>query len=244
MKVVIPMAGRGSRFANVGVNTPKPLIPVLGQPMLAWALRSLEGLTLSEVFFIALKEHQEKFLIDQTLRAICPWPFQLILIDDVTEGQLCTVLAARQFIEGEDDLLISSSDTYVVSNLAESIEAKPAGCHGIISVAALPGDRWSFARVDKMGNVIEVAEKTRISDHASTGMYYFSKGSEFVEEAERMIKNQEKTRGEYYVIPLYQKLIALGYQIRISQETEVWDMGNPDALRSFEQHLASKNESK
>jgi dTDP-glucose pyrophosphorylase len=238
------MAGRGSRFANVGVNTPKPLISVLGQPMLAWALKSLEGLTLSEVFFIALKEHQEKFLIDQTLRAICPWPFQLILIDDVTEGQLCTVLAARQFIDGEDDLLISSSDTYVVSNLAESIEEKPAGCHGIISVAAIPGERWSFARVDKMGNVIEVAEKTRISDHASTGMYYFSKGSEFVEEAERMIKNQEKTRGEYYVIPLYQKLIALGYQIRISQETEVWDMGNPDALRSFEQHLASKNESK
>lgn len=237
MKVVIPMAGRGSRFADQGKSVPKPLIPVAGEPMISWALKSLESLSFSEIIFIALKQHNIDFSIDQTLSNICKWPHKTILIDHVTEGQLCTVLAAKKYLNTDEDFLISSSDTYVVSNLNRDIHKKSEDCHGIISVADLPGDRWSFARTDCEGNVVEVAEKIRISNHASTGLYYFSRGYEFVDEAEKLISNQEKTRGEYYVIPLYLKFIQRGYKIRLSLASEVWDMGNPEALDAFENHL-------
>jgi len=61
MKVIVPMAGRGSRFKNVGETTPKPLIPVLGKPMLYWALKSIDDLEYSQLIFIALKEHDVNF---------------------------------------------------------------------------------------------------------------------------------------------------------------------------------------
>jgi len=155
----------------------------------------------------------------------------------VTEGQLCTVLAARDWITKDEDLLIASADTYVISPLANNIAQRAADCRGIISVARLPGERWSFARVDEQGHVVEVAEKIRISDYASTGLYYFSNGCEFVKFADEIIAKQEKTRGEYYVIPVYQKYIDKGCNIGISIAQEMWDMGMPEAAAQFEKSL-------
>ena len=74
-----------------------------------------------------------------------------------------------------------------------------------------PGDRWSFARTDASGRVVEVAEKRRISELASTGLYYFSHADELVATAREMFANGETTRGEYYVMPVYQKYIARGW---------------------------------
>lgn len=77
----------------------------------------------------------------------------------VTEGQLATVLMARKYID-EEAIFILSSDTYTKSNIAKHIENKPDDCKGIISVINIPGDQWSFAKIDKMGNVTEVTEKS------------------------------------------------------------------------------------
>jgi dTDP-glucose pyrophosphorylase len=237
MNVVVPIAGRGSRFSTQGIIIPKPLIQIAGQPMIAWGLKSIENLDISNLIFVALREHELQFGVSKVLVNLTHGLAKIILLDDVTEGQVCTVLAARSMIDDEQDLLIISPDTYVVSNIEQDIRNKPQDCAGIISVADLPGNRWSFAEVDKNGRVVEVAEKSRISNHAGTGLYYFSKGRQFVEFADQMIKNQEKTRGEYYVMPLYQKFIGAGCQIILSEATQVWDMGNPQALREFERYL-------
>ena len=241
MKIVMPMAGRGSRFADRGISTPKPIIDVQGQPMLSWALKSLDGLPYSKIIFIILKEHHTQHGLADWLRKFDP-DCEVIMLDDVTEGQLATVLAARQWISDDEDVLVMSCDTYVRSDLAHDILNRSTNCEGLISVADMPGDRWSFARVDDAGTVVEVAEKVRISNHASTGLYYFSNGKLLVEIGEEMIRNQEKTRGEYYVIPVYQKYIARGWQVGISEASEMWDMGTPEALQLFLKHLAEKSE--
>lgn len=240
MKVVIPMAGRGSRLAGYLKDIPKPLIPVAGQAMLAWALDSLAGIEYTQIIFIALAEHETKYGLSELLGRLVGQQAELILLDEVTEGQLCTVLAARQAINGDEDVLVGSADTYVVSNLGRAIAHRRPDCHGIISVANMPGNRWSFARTDESEQVVEVAEKIRISNHASTGLYYFANGRELVEVADEMIRNQEKTRGEYYVIPVYQKYIARGWRVDISVASEMWDMGTPEALARFEKYLATQ----
>lgn len=237
MNIVVPIAGRGTRFSTQGITTPKPLILVAGQPMIAWGLKSIENIGLSNLIFVALREHELQFGISKLLLTLTDESAKVFLLDDVTEGQICTVLAARSVIDNNQDLLIISPDTYVVSNIEQDIRNKPRDCAGIISVADLPGDRWSFAKADEYGRVVEVAEKKRISNHAGTGLYYFSDGHQFVEFADQMIKNQEKTRGEYYVMPLYRKFIETGCQIILSEASQVWDMGNPQALREFEEYL-------
>ena len=133
-----------------------------------------------------------------------------------------------------------ASDTLVISPLlaGDIDQSLSKGWGGLISVADLPSDRWSFARTDQEGKVIEVAEKVRISDHASTGLYYFSQGKELVAKGQEMIQRREKTRGEYYVIPVYQKFIDTGKNIGISQATAVWDMGTPEAKSEFEKNIS------
>jgi dTDP-glucose pyrophosphorylase len=238
MKVIVPMAGRGSRFKNVGEMTPKPLIPVLGKPMLYWALKSIDGIEYSQLVFIALKEHEVNFGLKTLLHELYGNNVTLILIDEVTEGQLCTVLAAEEHLNSSEDILITSSDTFVKSKIGEHISRKADDCAGLISVANLPGDRWSFAKVDETGRVTEVAEKRRISNYASTGLYYFANGYDFLTEAKRIIENKEKTQGEYYVIPVYQKLIERGLKIEISLADEVYDMGTPASLKQSIQELS------
>jgi UDP-N-acetylglucosamine diphosphorylase / glucose-1-phosphate thymidylyltransferase / UDP-N-acetylgalactosamine diphosphorylase / glucosamine-1-phosphate N-acetyltransferase / galactosamine-1-phosphate N-acetyltransferase len=238
--LIIPLAGRGSRFAGSSIQVPKPLIPVLGKPMLVRAFESVRHVSHSKSIFIALREHEKIFGISKIISDIGSNNSHLILIDRVTEGQLCTVLEARSHIETDEDILIASADTYVISNLGLHIHQKPPETKGIISVANLPGEQWSFAQTDESGRVIRVSEKVRISDHASTGLYYFSNGNEFLKFSEEIINNGEKTRGEYYIIPIYQKYIDKGFRIDMSIAESVWDMGNPSALEKYLEFL-SKN---
>lgn len=239
MKVVIPMAGRGSRFAEKGWVGPKPLIEVAGRPMILWALESISNLAISEVIFIVLTEHETTFQISELLHGNINSPCRIISIPEVTEGQLCTVLAAKSFIDTPEGVLIMACDSLIIhQDLAGEIATiqRKKG-QGMISVASLPGDRWSFAKINDNEEVIEVAEKKRISDYASTGMYYFSEGKQLVEIGEEMINRKEKTRGEYYVIPVYQKMIDNNAKIGISRATTMWDMGTPTAKAHFEQNL-------
>lgn len=235
MKVIIPMAGRGSRFAGNGTSHPKPLIDVAGKPMIAWALQSLAGIEYSQLIFVILEEHDAQYQLLKHLVQLASDVTTVVSIPHVTEGQLCTVLSARDFINTEEDILIASCDTYVSSNLSTALATKPKECRGIISVAKMPGDRWSFARADATGRVLEVAEKKRISDFASTGLYYFSSGREFVEISEQTIKSNSKTIGEFYVMPVYNQYLERGWRVDICEEKEMWDMGTPEALRDFVQ---------
>ncbi|MEO8392402.1 MAG: glycosyltransferase family 2 protein [Chloroflexota bacterium] len=238
MKVVVPMAGRGSRFADAGIDTPKPLIDVAGEPMLTWALKSLAGIENAQMIFIILREHDQKYGLAGLLREHYP-DAETVLLPDVTGGQLQTVLAARDLIDSEDDLLVANCDTYLVTDLMHTIRSREPDVAGIISVAQMPGDRWSFVRVDDQGRAVEVAEKVRISPHASTGFYYFANGHQLVTVASDMIAHGEKTRGEYYVIPVYQKYIERGWRVTIAPVREMWDMGTPEALAAFRAHLGT-----
>ena len=235
MIVVMPMAGRGSRFKNEGYTTPKPFIQVAGMPMFLWGLKSLEPIkeSIQKVILVVLKLDAEKNKLDDFLHQI-PWEVEVIEIDEVTEGQLCTVLMARSFFEQSDEeVLVIPSDTYIQhDDLVFDAQA-----HGAISVSKQEGEHWSFAVFNDEMIVSDVAEKVRISDYASTGLYYFKSGQLLCNLADGMIKNKEKTRGEYYIMPLYKKYLEKGLNIMAIEATEMHDLGTPQAKHTFEQSL-------
>jgi NDP-sugar pyrophosphorylase family protein len=241
--VVVPMAGWGSRFAGRAGDLPKPLVPVAGRPLARWALDSLAGLDPSLLVFVALAEHDARFGLGRLLREWVPADrTEVVWLDDVTEGQLCTVLAAGDLIDRDEDLLVASCDTYVRSRLGRDLVERDADCRGLISVARMPGDHWSFARVGDDGHVAEVAEKVRISEWASTGLYHFSSGREFVSIGQEMVDRGERTRGEFYVIPVYGRYIEGGLRVDVSVADEVWDMGTPAGAAAFEEHVSAAAE--
>jgi NDP-sugar pyrophosphorylase family protein len=237
MKVVLPMAGRGSRLECVDSRRPKPLIEIAGRPMVFWALDSIEEMPCSELTVIALAEHEREFELRDMFRRHYLGKTRFVLLDEVTEGQLCTVVTAQSYIDTDEDILIINSDTYVEADLEKDIQQCGTKCHGLISVAQLPGSQWSIARTDDKGAVVEVAEKKRISSNASTGHYYFRSGSEFLATALDVISKQEKECGEYYVIRVHHKYIERGWNVGISRATRMVDMGNPTALSAAEKVL-------
>jgi NDP-sugar pyrophosphorylase family protein len=228
------MAGRGSRFADVGYRVPKPMIEVKGKPMYAWAVDSMPLKLARRVIFICLDEHLKGFGLEEDIRKRYAQLDPVILpLSKVTEGQACTVLEAREYIDRPEPLIIYNADTWCRTALEETLPKLPADVAGVLGVFDAPGDKWSFARTDERGRVVEVAEKKRISNHASTGLYHFTSGAEFVRQADAMIAANERVNREFYVAPVYNRLIAAGREVRIDVAREVWVLGTPEDLAHF-----------
>lgn len=241
MKIIMPMAGKGSRLGQLTRDFPKPLVPVAGRPMLAWAMDSVRTVNCDVLIAIVQAEHDRRFRMREIIRASWPEsPVEILTVDAIPPGQLCTVLAAREFIDGEDVLIISS-DTLVKAPLTKDITAaRKAGLRGLISVAPLAGDKWSFVRLDSCGKVIEVAEKRRISDIASTGVYWLASGREFLAHADKAIHNNSRINNEFYIMPVYEQYLAAACGIGISLASTVLDMGEPQALIATERTLSAR----
>jgi dTDP-glucose pyrophosphorylase len=235
MNIVMPMAGRGSRFAQIGITTPKPLIPVRGKPMYAWATDGLPLARAKRLIFICLSEHLTDLALAEDIKTrYAPFNPAIIALDHVTEGQACTVLTARQLIDNDQPLLIFNADTYCPTTLDAALARFGPRVDGVLDVFQAEGDKWSFARADVQGRVLETAEKRRIGPWATTGLYYFRRGGDFVRHATAMIEADERSNREFYVAPVYNRLIAAGGDVRINPVEQVWVLGTPEDLAHFE----------
>jgi dTDP-glucose pyrophosphorylase len=173
-------------------------------------------------------------LADDIFRRYGRWRPEIVSLEEVTAGQVCTVLKAESLLDNDNPLLIYNADTYCRTSLPNRLPLLPADVAGLLGVFHAAGDKWSFARADDSGRVVETAEKRRISDWASTGLYWFRRGEDFIRHAHAMIASDERTNGEFYVAPLYNRLIAAGARIEIDPAEEVWALGTPEDLQHFE----------
>ncbi|MEK6848638.1 MAG: glycosyltransferase family 2 protein, partial [Nanoarchaeota archaeon] len=232
------IAGRGSRFLqesdkNPEYSKPKPLINIAGHPMVEWALSSLPLRNDHQLIFLVLKEHVEKAKIDEVLRASFGDGIKTIIVDKVTEGSACTALLARELINNDTPLLITDSDHFIDGKtLFKEIESYEK-IDGIIPVFYANNAKWSFAKTDNEGYVIETAEKIQISRNANIGAYYFGKGRDFVWAAEEMIDENDRTNNEFYVAPVYNYLIRRGKLVRLSRPRFVHGLGTPKDVDKF-----------
>jgi dTDP-glucose pyrophosphorylase len=235
MNIVMPMAGRGSRFTEAGYTVPKPLIDVRGKPMYAWATDSLPLNIATQLIFICLKEHLDDLALRKDIESrYAQHDPRIIEIDQVTQGQACTVLLAREWIANNTPLMIFNADTYCPTTMMDSLTKWGPRVDGALDVFEADGEKWSFARCDSDFKVLETAEKRRISPWATTGLYYFRHGSDFVRHADAMINEDDRTNNEFYIAPLYNRCVAEGADIRANVVSEVWVLGTPEDLAHFE----------
>lgn len=236
VNIVIPMAGNGSRFANAGYKDPKPFIPVFGRPMISWVVRNL-GIDATYTFIIR-KEFEETYAAREYLNKLCPG-CNIVAIDGVTDGAACTVLLAKQHIDNNDPLIIINSDQYIEFDsfkfifdfLYSPTESKFDG-----KISTFDGKRhpkWSYAKTDENGVVTEVREKDPFSDHATTGLYMWRRGGDFVKYANQMIAKNIRVNNEFYVVPVFNEAIADGLKFSISDCTRMWGIGVPEDLEFF-----------
>lgn len=238
LQIVVPMAGRGSRFATAGYSTPKPLIPVGGRPMIQWVIENIRPKRAHQFTFICLAEHLEKYPeVPAELKRICPG-CNLVPVRAVTEGAACTVLLAREIIDSDDPLMIANSDQIVDLDINEYLAAGDApGVGGLIMTFWADHPKWSYCRMRPDLSVSEVVEKQVVSNEATVGIYNFRRGGDFVRSAEQMIAKNLRVNGEFYVAPAYNPLIAEGAKV-ITVKTGVdrngmYGLGTPEDLEFF-----------
>lgn len=234
MNVLIPMAGAGSRFAQVGYTFPKPLIEVRGKPMIQVVVENLN--IEANYIFIVQKEHYEEYSLQALLNLISP-DCSIVQVDGLTEGAACTTLLAKEFINNEEPLLIANSDQFIDWDSNECLYAFSAdGIDGGILTFHSTHPKWSYAKLDSDGFVTEVAEKKPISENATVGIYYWSKGSDYVKYSEEMISKDIRVNNEFYVCPVYNQAIEDGKKIRIKNVDGMWGLGTPEDLNFFLDH--------
>jgi len=228
--IVIPMAGNGSRFTKAGYADPKPLIPVRGKPMISWVVDNL-AVPCARFVFVIRSDYPES--CKEYLRSIAPGCF-ILTVDKVTEGAACTVLLAKDLINNDTPLLIANSDQFIEFDAGQFVQSfLNSGADGKIST--FDGDRnpkWSYVAV-KDGYVTEVREKDPFSDHATTGVYMWRRGSDFVRFAEQMITKNIRVNNEFYTVPVYNEAIADGLKITIDTCKQMWGLGVPEDLEYF-----------
>ena len=232
--ILIPMAGRGSRFEEQGYTDKKPFIDVNGKPMIHRVIKNLGMEFDKEYMFIliCLQEDFDKYDFTEFEKVIGHNSYDVIILDDVTEGAAQTILQAKDLINDDTPLMTMNSDQLVdwdIERLFEMCEQ----FDGVIPCFYGEGNAWSYARTLDNGYVQEVAEKKQISKYATAGYYYWSKGSDFVKYAEQMIEDNSRTNGEFYVAPVYNWAVKDGKRVGVFMVDKLHSLGTPEDLQEY-----------
>lgn len=236
-KLIIPMAGEGSRFKEKGYRYPKPLIKAKDEYMYKWALKVFDNLDIEydELIFIVNHRHDVIFRICDTIQKEYP-ESKFILLSETTEGAALTVKSAGAYLNPDDKVIISNCDHYMDYYSSSSYKWEDMVDEydsGMVLFKNYLGDpKYSFAQYN--GNIItEVREKDPFTEWATAGIYYWSKASMMMNSIDSMIEKNKRVNGEFYLCPSYNETIEQGYSVGAVEIQNMYCLGTPEELETF-----------
>jgi glucose-1-phosphate thymidylyltransferase len=234
VKVVIPLAGKGTRLRPHTYITPKPLLPVGGKPVMSYILDDLKELGVEEIVFITgyLKENIESYVQRE-------YPeFRSHFVEqEVQDGTAGAVLLAEPFID--EDLLIVFVDTLFDAALSITKDL-PAGAAGGIRAKEVENYQdYGVVVADKDGYMTRIVEKPRdpISKLANIGLYYIRDWQLLFDGIHHVMGATKAAGEEYYLTDAFQYMIDHGARIRTAEVEGWYDCGLPDTLLDTNRHL-------
>ncbi len=213
MKVVIPMAGAGSRFAKQGNLTPKPLIQVQGKTLIEHAVRSFD--VDAHFVFVTRKfdnpTHNAE--LSDLLKKIKPNHTE-IQLSQISQGASDSVLAAEHWINNSEPLVVYNCDQIFQWDPQDFLQfVHTHACDGAVVLYNNTHPKNSFAVIEH-NKITQVVEKKCVSDHALVGFHYWRRGSDFVTSAHKLKQEFiQSGRPECYVSETYNYLITQGAHI-------------------------------
>jgi len=224
------MAGSGHRFRQGGYKEHKPMIDVLGKPMVERVIENLTPKYRDHHFiFVTLSS-----MTDERVRKILVRPNSTIIeLPYITEGAVCSALKAENMINNDEPLLIASCDQLVDMDIDEFIDAGWSS-DGCLLTFPSNSPTCSYVKLDRDGFATEVAEKKVISNHANIGLYFFKRGRCF-EAAKEMIADDFRVKGEFYNAPVYNWMIKKGQKVTIHEisKDKTHLLGTPEELERY-----------
>jgi glucose-1-phosphate thymidylyltransferase len=227
MKIIVPMAGRGSRLRPHTLTVPKPLIPVAGKPIVQ---RLVEGITkvcgekVDEIAFIigdfGTEVENELKSLAQSLGAKGSIYYQ-----EKALGTAHAILCAKESLDGK--VVVAFADTLFRANFTLDGDAD-----GIIWVNQIEDPRaFGVVKLDANNVITDFVEKPEhfVSDLAIIGIYYFKDGKNLANELQYLIDNDIKDKGEYQLTNALENMKNKGVKFKPGQVDEWLDCGNKNA---------------
>ena len=249
-KVLIPMAGAGQRFADAGYRVHKPAIMTIdrntGQekPMVVCATADLPGVAADggNVIYVDRTFHKTDG-VEDAIRAYYPQA-SFITVDHLTQGQACTCMLAEDRLNPEEPLLIAGCDNGMDIDKA-AFDQLTQECDCIVftyrhneAVLANP-DAYGWMITDNEGNITGTSIKKAISDTpmedpAVVATFWFKKAKIFLEATRKMIAENDRINGEFYVDQTAKHVLDLGYRAKIFDINRYVGWGTPADYESYQ----------
>lgn len=241
MKVVIPLAGKGTRLRPHTHVTPKPLVRVGDKPVMSYILDDLRDLGVNEAVFITghLKERVEEYMAQEYA------DFDVRYVEQaVQNGTAGAVELARPYVD--EDLLIIFVDTLFDADLSV-VKELPDDVAGVIWVKEVEDyQRFGVVVTDDGGNMQQIIEKPSepISRLANIGLYYIRDWRLLFEGIQHTLDSPPGASGEYYLTDAFQYMIDRGAKIRTIPVEGWYDAGKPETLLETNHHVLSTTRGK
>jgi len=239
--LILPLAGRGSRFKMDGFTDPKPLLDINGKPMIVRAVESIPECR--RQVFICLEEHLEAYPLEAALKE--RWAdSKIIKIADTTEGQACTceIGINQAGITDETPIMISACDNgadYKFNDYLK-LENDPSVDVIVWSFTNNPTGKlfphmYAWMDVDAENNIRHVSVKKPLPGavHAIIGTMFFRKTSIYREGLKDIYEKNIRTNGEYYVDDLLNPLIKRGYNVKVFPVDRYICWGTPADYKTY-----------
>jgi glucose-1-phosphate thymidylyltransferase len=236
MKVVIPMAGYGTRLRPHTWSKPKPLVTVAGKPVLGHVLDTIAGLPfVDEVIFIVGYLGQQ---VEEYVRQAYPNMRARYIEQRELLGQSHAVWLARQHLSGP--MLMIFVDTLIEADLSK-LASERFGALAFVKAVPDPR-RFGVAEVGPNGLVSRLVEKPQdVSNNlAVVGLYYFADAAGLLKAIEAQMESGAQLKGEFFLADAVNILLQGGLQMRV-EPVEVWmDCGTPESLLETNRFLLDR----
>lgn len=210
--IVIPMIGRSRRFFDAGYSLPKFQLPLRGETVFSQVLRSFEAQFKSIPFlFLVRDDYNSATFVENEVFNLGIQDYRIVEFKNDTRGQAESVMIGIRDYDGRLPMVVFNIDTIRHNFIWPS---RSEFGDGFLEVFHADGDGWSFVEPLDEKRVLRTAEKIRISNLCSNGMYGFSKIDSFRAAFTSYESNNIKSDGEFYIAPLYNLMIKEGLDIR------------------------------
>ena len=230
LALVMPMAGRGSRFERQGFTLPKPLIRLHGRPFFAWAIDSLKAkVPLGEIVCVVLREHVERYRIDREIVARYPTAI-VAAVDEVTSGAAETAALGIDRLGQDRPFAVNDCDhAFDASGLTGLIDLMgPDGAQAGLLGFRATSPAYSYVRFDPAGRVVGTVEKQVAGPFAIAGCYLFSSPSVFQENVRRY--RDVCPYPELYLSGIYNSVIEAGGTVAFQALRRHIAFGTPEEM--------------
>jgi len=232
MKVIMPMAGKGTRLLPLTKRVPKPLVNVAGRPVMDYVMDALQRAGQLEELIIITGHLKEK--VEEYVRKNYKIPARFIE-QKVLDGTAGAVNLARPYVDGP--VIVIFVDTLFDADLSI---VKDSTADGIIWTKEVEDyQRFGVVVTDKQGYMTRIVEKpsSPISRRANIGLQYVKDWKTLFEGIEHVMKSPPGKGGEFYLTDAFQYMVDMGKKLFVSEVGGWYDCGKVDTLLETNEHL-------